>query len=75
MNNPYRTQRERAAYSLGYGHGVTAGKAEASENGDAPKVLTREQVLAMSPSEIDDRWPEVSAALAAGLPEGEDDDE
>jgi hypothetical protein len=62
MTNPFRSQRERAAYEAG----LAAGRAEGP---DAPtKVLSREQVQAMSTAEMNRRWPEVQASLKAGLP-------
>jgi hypothetical protein len=70
MPNPYRSQRERAAYETGFAAGLAAGRAESTEG--PPKTLTREQVRAMGIDETNRRWPEVQAALKAGLPSEED---
>jgi hypothetical protein len=65
MGNPFRSQRERAAYEAGLAAGRT-------ESATPPEPLSREQIRAMSIEEMNRRWPEVQAALKAGLPKEED---
>jgi hypothetical protein len=72
MTNPYRSQRERAAYEAGLA--ARAAKPPGDDNSES-KVLTREEIRAMSTEDINRRWPEVQQSLRAGLPSGEDDDE
>lgn len=66
-SNPYRSQRERAAFEAG----LTAGRANEAKK---KRLLTRTEVMAMSTSEINERWQEVQAWQAAGMPEGDDDE-
>jgi hypothetical protein len=70
MTNPYRTQREKAAYEAG----LAAGRADKPPDGKKPKPLSRKDVLAMSVSQINERWPEVQAAMTAWA-DGQDDDD
>jgi hypothetical protein len=62
MHNPYRSQRERAAFEAGY----AARRADAKAA--KPATLTRADIEAMGRTEINERWPEVQASLAAGMP-------
>lgn len=62
----YQNDAERAAFA--------AGMQAAAEQMQTSKPLTRREVKAMSQDEINANWPAVQAALAAGLPEGDDDE-
>jgi len=62
----FRTHRERSAYLAGY-------EAAKKELGDKPAPLTRAQVDAMSPEEVDANWDRVQDALRTGFAEADDE--
>jgi hypothetical protein len=70
VTNPYRTQRERAAYESG----LAAGRTEERPKGK-PKPLSRARVQAMTAAEVIERQAEIDAWLNAGQPEPEPEDD
>lgn len=64
--NEFRSVREKAAYEAGRA-------AERDRQADDGPTLTREQVRAMSPDEVNANWQAVQRSLNEGLPSEQDE--
>lgn len=69
MTNPFRTQRERAAYEAGRSF-------ERAQAQKEHEPMSRARLDKMSPAEMQERWDtEIAPWLEAGQPEPEGDDD